>query len=459
MSGISDGHAFFFFFFSVFVHDFFLLLSFLVSIRSFRMLPFFIFLVSLVAGAPWIVTEYYEINEDVMTSSVFGLSTTLVQTITETNIIDVTPAVTASLESALSTTTELRPVDPYYTSSVATIVQVLLPSGAVATPTSTPVSFGLAPTPDSIATSYYVNIGYTAPTSCSSHWTTTSAVPVRVPYQIETLIRPTSVATSLSVDNEYAFQPTTYTIEMFFIAPSQLPGSSLSELSYQNLPTAASLCSYPTASSGGYDSGYGQGNNANWLHDSYWYGISPLAIILITTLGSFGFWFVVGCIESFVQFRDLMRGLPARRGPPRAWCMLAPITSCLVFCFTSKGFYGRPEDEAKELEDKWNAMGAGEKFRLWLKWGFRYKYPPMLGPRPGRVGTLPPVAVSRPRGEEPGVAGVAPLLHASPSRTSEPGHESAAAPDAVAGVVDDGNAAQTGPGPHQEMSQVPHTHE
>lgn len=38
----------------------------------------------------------------------------------------------------------------------------------------------------------------------------------------------------------------------------------------------------------------------------------------------------------------------------------------------------RDEEERKRLQEYWKGLSGGAKFKLWLKWGFRWKYPAFL---------------------------------------------------------------------------------
>ncbi|KAF7118980.1 hypothetical protein CNMCM5793_008620 [Aspergillus hiratsukae] len=355
---------------------------------------------SVAFAAPWIVTEVYE--QDVYTED-YSYETT-----TRTLIEQITP--TASpMPAALSTTTSLTS-NSYY--GAVTVVQVLYPSGAGTEPT-----YNYNYYDSNIITQYYVNMVYTAPTSCSSQWTVTTAIPVNVPNAIENALPATSMSTSYSVDDSQPFQPTTYTRALAFIDPTQVPASSLSMLSdsyiytmYRNYGCydSSSNSGSTYSNSGSTYSNYDGGDGSSWFYDGYYYGgISPLGIMLASLLGWFGVWLIIGLIENWFQFRRLMRGWQARRGFPISWCMVAPIVSCLLLLSSRKGFQARTAEEAQVLEERWNQMGFWRKVGLWLRWGFGFSYPPMLGPAPVKVG----------RPSKRPVAATAPLLSVSPPRS------------------------------------------
>jgi hypothetical protein len=48
-------------------------------------------------------------------------------------------------------------------------------------------------------------------------------------------------------------------------------------------------------------------------------------------------------------------------------------------------YTAKSKEEQEVLVEQWNALRAGEKFKLWMKWGFRWKYPGILGPEPEKV--------------------------------------------------------------------------
>lgn len=413
-------------------------------------LTFVFYFSSLARAAPWIVTRYYE--PEVYSDDGYTITPTVT-----TDIVEVTPTA-SSMPAALSTTTVTRT----YFDDIITVVQVLLPSGA---PVAT--DNGLYNDNDYITTNYYVDLVYTAPTGCSSHWTTTTAVSLYVPSEIQGFVQPTSTSISYSVDNYKPFQPTTITQAIAWIDPTQLPASSLSFL--RNLYAPVTIlyvagCPYDIDSFDGDDtndgtssdsgsSGSGTSYNTgsysgdassddgdkNWIYDDYWYGISPLAVILIVILSWFGLWFIIGLMESWFQFQRLMTGWQARRGLPLSWAMLAPVLSCFLLCFSHKGYRARTAEEAAELQKKWTEMGGREKFALWLRWGFRWKYPPMLGPAPEKVRR-------RSKKPVPGPAGAAPpLLQVSPPRSSVASSNNP--PSTLSGALEDAPV-------QREMSQL-----
>lgn len=357
------------------VHSFwFFQLSFVLIYRS----PF-------VVAAPWLVTAAYE---KVVATEPYYPSSTVV-----TRVKEITPTVT-SLPEALSTTTSVASTDGlYYVSDDVTVVQKLYPTGVGQSVDpydyygyDYPLSDGRYHT-----TIFKVKLTYTAATGCSTQWTKTTAADVTPPLVAQNLLPRTAGATSTSVDSSQPFQPTTIIYDVVYVDPTQVPRSSLSVIRFDNRPTALYYgpgCDY-SDNNHGTNYGYGNhdfyGHSYNWFMDSYWMGISPLALTLILTLGWVGLWLVLGFIEASVRFRRLMTGWQTRRGLPVCWSLtILPITLFLLCCF-KKGYRARSQADAEILRRRWAAMSVWTKLRLFFVWGFRFKYPPMLGPAPARV--------------------------------------------------------------------------
>ncbi|KAJ5885352.1 hypothetical protein N7495_009862 [Penicillium taxi] len=340
-------------------------------------------------AAPWIVTGYYE----EVTSTVYDYyyyyetSTPEVTRIIEAIIPTATP-----LPAAVSTVV----VNPYSNTDI-TIVEKLYPTGAGKVQV-----YSYDYDYDNVVTVWVVNMTFSAPTGCSTAWTTTTAATVYPSETIKSLLPKTAVSTSLSVDTRIAFQPTTYTYDYIFVDPTQIPSSSLAALSNYNYPSdlytgngcyyTSVASNYGTDEDGSYTTGtYGNSNyysygddDYNWFISSYW-GISLLAITLITLLGWIGVMLIAGFIEAWIRFRRLMTGWQTRRGLPVFWSLtLLPLSLFLLFAF-KKGYRARSAEDAEVLRQKWKEMSFWTKLRLFFVWGFRFKYPPMLGEAPPRV--------------------------------------------------------------------------
>ncbi|KAJ5392409.1 hypothetical protein N7509_007899 [Penicillium cosmopolitanum] len=379
----------------------------------------------LVHAAPWIITEAnqvvpitelsYDSNEDYITK-------------VTTSIEAIIPTVT-SLPEAISTLTQ---TNTYYDYTI-TAVEKLYPSGVG---TAINVNAGYYDNYYSSdykhTTVFVVDLTYTAPTGCSSTWTTTTAATLSaLPATLSALLPRTKTSVSLSVDTSVAFQPTTYTYDQVWVEPTQVPASSLASLRNENYPSslygAGSNCYYHSSyvdstgsttdrydpntglssgpgsttftsgTSSDSDSGtssssypynyygYGYWDEYDEWNGKYYSGISLLAVILISVLGWIGVWFLAGILEAFIRFRRLMLGWQTRRGLPVCWAMtILPLSLCCLWGFR-KGYRARSVDDAAILKERWEKMGFWKKFCLFWVWGFRYKYPTVLGPAPPQV--------------------------------------------------------------------------
>ncbi|KAJ5639889.1 uncharacterized protein N7484_007751 [Penicillium longicatenatum] len=330
---------------------------------------------SFVFAAPWIITEAYE---QVIETPYYYYESSVV-----TSIVQIVPTVT-SLPEAISTITS---IDDY---SSITVIEKLYPT-SVGTPLGYYDYYDYDNTESGYHTTVYVvNITYSAPTGCSTQWTTATPVTVYPPNAVEDYLPTTAMSTSVSVDNSSPFSPTTYTVDYIFVEPTQIPAASMSYLSSAYAPTTLydDSCYYSSSSSGsGSYYGYYDYDDyeGSWFFDPYWMGISPFALTMILLFGWIGIFLIAGFIEAWVRFRRLMLGWQTRRGLPLCWAFtLMPISFLLIIAFR-KGFRARSETEAVALREQWDGLGFWKKLKLFFIWGFRYKYPPILGEAPPRV--------------------------------------------------------------------------
>ncbi|OQE21894.1 hypothetical protein PENSTE_c011G00385 [Penicillium steckii] len=376
---------------------------------------------AIAAPAPWLITQA---NQEVPVTVYDYYDET---TIITTSIEPIIPTVT-SLPEALSTVTQVNTIYDI------TAVQKLYPSGV-----GTAADFNeayYATTDIHKTTVFVVDITYTAPTGCSSSWTTTTAATLVVNPTVEALLPRTKTKTSYSINTELAFRPTTFTYESIWVDPTQVPTSSMDLLRDEYRPSSLYTgggCYYTATyneASNYYPNTYTSGSSSNTsdsdypytYHGYYWYdnvddwyeyyyGISLLGIILASVLSWVGFWFLLGILESWIRFRRLMLGWQTRRGLPVCWSLIAlPISLCCLFGF-KKGFRARNPSDAAILKQRWDKMSAWRKIKLFFIWGFRYQYPDVLGPPPPRV------KVSK----KPGIEAGPPLLQESPVVTGARG--------------------------------------
>ncbi|KAK8095068.1 hypothetical protein PG997_001753 [Apiospora hydei] len=110
--------------------------------------------------------------------------------------------------------------------------------------------------------------------------------------------------------------------------------------------------------------------------------------------------FVLGFLESFLWFRQLMRGRRALRLGTLCWTFCLGWVACFTRVSPARGVVDQPA-----LVEQWKAMSAGQKWRLWWKWGFRHKYPVgLLGPDPRKMqfgGAVPVTKAEEEEGIQP----------------------------------------------------------
>jgi hypothetical protein len=325
----------------------------------------------IVFAAPYIVTNYVELSiytEQGYTESDYTQSATAY-----TESFFVTPDTTPF--SALTTYT----ADSNYND--LTIINIVLPTG---------VAKGVTIDDSSLETSYVVPITYTPSATCSQqNWSFTTDVPIYVPSQVQLPVETVSTAVSTYTYIYYDLRPTPTTNIIAVLNPTDVDAGDLASASSYNEPYGLSYCYTPTtycatASSVPtctptfvYDSTSGSGYY--YGDDSYnsWYRQMILLAVLVPVIWII-LWLIVGLWESWMSFKGVMLGLHRKRGLPYAWCCV----SIFFLCCVGPTYRAKSTEEQAELLEKWNAMKRSEKFKLWMKWGFRWKYPDMLGDEP-----------------------------------------------------------------------------
>ncbi|PVH93052.1 hypothetical protein DM02DRAFT_619548 [Periconia macrospinosa] len=214
---------------------------------------------------------------------------------------------------------------------------------------------------------YIMPVTWTAPPSCSSTtFSVTDTITPDIPSIVKDQVTPTSKATSTR--SGYS----TYVVETWYLSASAAP--STSEYSYRSY---VALCTAPPVSNlrsgGGSSSGGDSSSDIEWCT---WYGgCTGIRVWIIVVASIIPGLFVLGFIESYFWFRRLMLGKGALRVGTICWIML----SLWVICFTRSQSKRSAEDQ-KLLRENWNKTSTGQAFKLWLKWGFKQRYPvPLLG--------------------------------------------------------------------------------
>ncbi|KAK2865291.1 hypothetical protein FQN49_003721 [Arthroderma sp. PD_2] len=320
---------------------------------------------------PWTVTQYFEATVYTYPARTRYYGTYPASTTTITT--DVIPTVTSPRATTTITTSNWNDV---------TVISIGLESDQA---TSSQYSYR------SSSLDYYIPLTYTYPTSCSvtsGESTITTSGSVVIPTEVQHLVTPTATSTVTSTNSyRYGRSTRTYTETVAFLDPTDLPSSVYSSVEARNTPTEISYCEsrsgYGSGSSSGSSSDYGYYGSycgRYYCSDAYWAG--PLALALIITFSWFGFFFIVGLIESAIRFRNLMIGRGASRGLPKSFACLCPLLSCLFIICMHRGYRPKSKEEQAVLASNWKSMSFTAKFALWLKYGFSRNYPPPLGAAP-----------------------------------------------------------------------------
>jgi hypothetical protein len=312
----------------------------------------------LVYATYWTVTSYYELET---TISHFGTHTYSWDYFTDTTIRTVKSGVSPTV-SPITASTEV------YSYKQLTIVYVYLPAGAVAeadietTATTTFV--------DSNAyTDYMEPLVYTAPASCPTPFTVTTMVAVHVPSEVTNRLTPTSITTTVLTYSDHFTEVTAY------LPPNAVP-TTAATTDYVYTYYIAN-CRNPTATGAAYwgpsgesNSGSSGGVSSSLMVCSLLTGCTSLHTWVIVVAAVFPSLFVLGWVESFLWFRQLMLGRMALRFGTVCWILI----SLWILCFTRTSPERSTEDQAA-LKIQWDAMNAGTRWKLWWKWGFRHAYP------------------------------------------------------------------------------------
>jgi hypothetical protein len=323
---------------------------------------------SFVFAAPYIVTNYVElsINTDSgYTESEYAQPATMF-----TQTFFVTPV-----------TTPFTPLQTYTAVSEyndLTVIDIVLPTG---------VANQITDIPSLLETSYVVPITYTPSAACNQSWTFSTNVPVFVPSQVH--LPAATLSTSVSTDTYMYFdtKPTTFTNIIAVVNPTDIDAGDLASASSINEPYGLDACYTPTtycetiAASATCTPTFIPSNDLqDYYYDDgydYWYRQMILIAVLVP-VGWILLWLIIGLWESWMSFKGVMLGLHRKRGLPYAWCCV----SIFFLCCVGPTYRAKSAEEQAVLLERWNAMKKREKFGLWIRWGFRWKYPDMLGDEP-----------------------------------------------------------------------------
>lgn len=246
---------------------------------------------------------------------------------------------------------------------------------------------------------YSMAIIMTAPSTCSSKFTVTSVASVYVPSEAISLVKPTSTQTGSSETDRFGYVTISVT---YYLSDGSAPYATSLDSNYKyyvqscRTPPLAYRNASPTGSSRyGSDGDTGDDDEGPYC---YWTngrcGISLLIIIIIIVASVVGGLFFLGFLESWLWFRRLMLGKSAVRCGTICWILI----SLWVLCFTRMQDRRSTEDQ-KLLAARWKEMKAGAKFKAWMKYGLRHRYPEeYLGQfSKMTVGIVPPGAPLHPQ--------------------------------------------------------------
>jgi hypothetical protein len=240
-----------------------------------------------------------------------------------------------------------------------------------------------------IDTSYVVPITYTPDPTCSQTWTFTTTVPVYVPAMVS--LAPATISSIVTAISYLHYNPTPTTEVVAVLNPTDVDAGDLASASSEYMPyymldcyTPTTYCASGTAAAASctttfvYDASSSAYNSVSAYYDDNAWIQDMILIAVLVPVGWLLVWLLIGLCESWISFKGVMLGQHKKRGLPYAWCCI----SVLFLCWVGPTYKAKSAEEQAELLEKWKAMKKREKFKLWMKWGFRLKYPDMMGEEP-----------------------------------------------------------------------------
>jgi hypothetical protein len=349
----------------------------------------------------WTVTERLMPSESTEITDYLGSTETYTQVNWRTIKNDVVPTVSPS---------SMYTITPKYSDYV--MVTEYYSTGAIADSDLVPESTGLYTATEASATPTITSIEFsmpvvmTAPASCPTAFTVSTTVEVTVPSAVWSMIKPVSTISATTSTGEYY----AYDYQTWLLSASAAPFTSTDDFTYSYYIAS---CSTPPAHYtgsgryGGNDNDYTSGGGRDWRdYEACYFGgctsVMTWIIIIATILPGL---FLLGFLESYLWFRRLMMGKSAMRFGTICWVLL----SLWILCFTRMQDARSAEDQ-KLLTENWRATPMGQALKLWLRWGFKHRYPvPLLGQFSKQtVGIVPegqPLHPALPQGAAPAQMG------------------------------------------------------
>ncbi len=312
------------------------------------------------------VTSFYVITT---TTSQYTLTTCIspcrTYTYTETTTVALNPTVTPTVSPTSSHTQT-------YAYDDLEVVSLYLPRGAV--DTSDFSTWNPTSTDDNTAYiyAYAIPVTWTAPSSCPTPFTVTTLDAVYIPSQVTPYLTPTSTisTTHRGLDTTHVNAYITLILNPTAIPAAQRNPASNPYNEYDScfnpaLTTQATLCSALT----------GCVAKATWI------------IILAALLPTI---FVLGLVENYFWFRRLMLGQWTLRLGTVCWCLVS------LWCvMLTHNVQARSREDQVLLRELWRSLGWRARMGVWVRWGFRHRYPvEVIGSWDGSVSVPVPAGLA-----------------------------------------------------------------
>lgn len=281
---------------------------------------------------------------------------------TSTRTVTVKPTVTPTV-SPISSTTET------YHEEDLEVVSLYLPGGAVAASdivTRPPLTPGGYTT----YTTYAVPVTWTAPATCPTPFTVATLGTVNIPWEVTAYI--TAISTTTYIPTYTTSTDPSIVYLTVIVNPTAVPATQLDPSLDSNYRAYVSNCRNPTATGAAYY-GPGYSDDSGRVVCSMLTGcvvvpgVKTWVIVVATVLPTM---FVLGLVENYFWFRRMMNGRSTLRPGTICWCLVS------LWCvMITQNVKARSKEDQVLLRQYWASLGARTRFGLWLRWGFRRKYP------------------------------------------------------------------------------------
>ena len=430
-------------------------------------------LAGLASASQWTVTSYFVASqsEEVYTDTYF--ETTDTYTYTYQDIYTLKSGVTAAASAATSTSTY---TDDYQDLE---IIEIYIDPAAVDEDDYATITYDDSDDYNDSYTDYVMPLVMTAPESCPTPFTFSTQTIVAIPTEIASQYSQfQSVKTTIStVLDDYYETAYEYTMITAYLSANALTlsGEAVTDHYYYRYYVAE--CSNPTDDSYWYDdptetesedpfstnSPSGDDNDDDEEVTAGRFGIEQcshlmacgwLTTALVIIAAILPAIFLLGFLESYFWFRRLMTGRSALRFGTVCWIFLLLPVLCLT-----KKTPARDADMQAAFKQTWKETSFGTALRLWMKYGFRHRYPTeLLGEHPEYKSMADSIAPSvAPRMSMSEVSAQQPIGYGPPP-AGGPGVSQPPAIYYVAGANGKGHAGPTQVAPMPPQGSVPRSH-